>query len=76
MKYNEEGTRVLEVGGPPILLEPVSLKLSMHRKGVPLVHLLDHVGRRTGETVPVKDGVIVLDGAETRTIYYEIEYSK
>ncbi len=76
MQYNEEGTSLLDVGGPPILLEPVSLKLTLHREGIPVVHLLDHVGRRTGKSIPVTDGVIVLDGAESRTIYYEIDYSK
>lgn len=76
MKYNEDGTEVLEVGTAPILLEPVRLKLDMHRKGSPVVHILDHVGRRTGKKIPVNDNVIVLDGAASRTIYYEIEYTK
>ncbi|MFH0756741.1 MAG: hypothetical protein V2B15_05605 [Bacteroidota bacterium] len=76
MQYSENGRELLDVGGPPILLEPVRLKLAMHREGRPVVHLLDHVGRRTGKTIPVTDGVIVLDGAESRTIYYELEYGK
>jgi hypothetical protein len=76
MKYNEEGTEVLDVGEAPILLEPVHMKLTLKRKGNPAVHLLDHVGRRTGKTIPAPDGVVVLNGADTKTIYYEIEYSK
>jgi hypothetical protein len=38
------------------------------------VHVLDHDGRRTGQTVPLADGRIPLNGAKYRLIYYEIAY--
>jgi hypothetical protein len=72
MQYNRDKTELLAVGEAPVLLEPV--KVALHLKGVKAyrVHVLDHDGNRTGQTVPVQKGRAVLDSRQYKTIYYEV----
>lgn len=65
---------MVERGGPPMLVEPVRVDLTLRRPGRAVVHVLDHDGQRTGRTLPVQNGRVTLDGAKTRAVYYEIEY--
>jgi hypothetical protein len=65
---------LMDKGTAPVIVEPVVAEIRVNRTGTPTVHVLDHDGRRTGRTLPATDGRIVLDGAENKTIYYEIEY--
>ncbi len=74
MTYNADTTQLLQAGEAPVLLEPVRLTLGFARMGRPVVHVLDHDGVRTGRTVPVKAGHVQLDGARTKTMYYEVEW--
>jgi hypothetical protein len=74
MKYNEDRTELLEVGKAPVLLEPVKLSLTVNGKSAPRCTLLDHTGNKTpGQVKPVK-GVLTLDGAATKTMYYLVEF--
>ena len=63
-------------GTGPILMEPVVCELQFKRLGTPTVHILDHDGRRTGRTVDVNvaDGKFILNGGETKAVYYEVVY--
>lgn len=61
-------------GGPPMIVEPIVVDLQLKRSGKPVVHILDHDGRRTGRTLDVANGKVTLDGAQTMTVYYEIEF--
>jgi hypothetical protein len=70
--YFETDHRVLKNGGPPILLEPVKATLTITRRPIASVNVLDHDGRRTGGTLPVTDGRFTLDGTKDRAIYYEV----
>jgi len=72
--YFAPDKRVLNNGGPPILLEPVKATLTIARRPVESVNVLDHDGRRTGRTLTVKDGRFILDGAKDRAIYYEVVF--
>jgi hypothetical protein len=74
MRYRPDGRELIEVGGAPVLMEPVRLTLKLRRAGRAVVHVLDHAGRRTGRTIPVRGREVALDGARHRTLYYEIEY--
>ena len=65
---------VVAKGGPPMMVEPIIVELALKRAGDVVVHVLDHDGRRTGRTLNVSDGKLLLDGAANRTIYYEIEF--
>jgi hypothetical protein len=46
--------------------------LTIAERPIEVVNVLDHDGRRTGRTIPVKDGRFTLDGAKDKTIYYEV----
>jgi hypothetical protein len=74
MKFNSDKTELLHVGTAPILMEPVDVTvwLDDNRKGT--VHVLDHSGFRVGQTIPVKNGTIILDGTINKAIYYEIVF--
>lgn len=74
MLYNLDKTELLATGEAPILLEPVKVAMSLKGSRNPTVYVLDHVGNRTGRQVPVKNGKMILDGAEYKTIYYEIAF--
>jgi hypothetical protein len=74
MAYNADTTQLLQPGEAPILLEPVRLTLGFGRKGRPVVHVLDHDGVRTGRIVLVKGSIIELNGGQTKTMYYEVEW--
>ncbi len=68
------GRKLLKKGSSPILMEPVQAELNIKREGKATVHVLDHDGRRTGETLPMKDGNVLLDGASTQAVYYEVVF--
>jgi len=73
MRYLEG--RLLEKGKAPIKMEPVELSLKIEREGTPTLHILDHDGNRTGETIAIsQDDVFEIDGAQTQTVYYELTY--
>jgi len=65
--YSEDGTRLLEVGGPPLMLEPV--RATIRWKGLDLseVTALDAAGRPLGRPVP-------LEGAEADTFRIDGRY--
>jgi hypothetical protein len=66
------GRTLLKKGTSPIRMEPVKAELILKRPGKPTVYVLDHDGRRTDKTVPVRDGKILLDAAKTQAVYYEV----
>jgi len=65
---------LIQRGSAPILMEPVVCELTLKRQGTPKIHILDHDGRRTGKTLDLANGKVLLDGGETKAVYYEIEY--
>jgi hypothetical protein len=67
------GRTLLRRGSSPIRMEPVKATLEIKRPGA-TVHVLDHDGRRTDRYVPVGNDRVILDGAKTRTVYYEIVF--
>jgi hypothetical protein len=74
MQYTPDGKELLQVGQAPLLLEPVQATIFLKRPGKAILHLLDHVGHRTGKSMAVKKGKVFLDGATSQTLYYELEY--
>ncbi len=75
MKYNEDGTELLEAGDAPVRMEPVSFELRFDRTDLQAVHILDHSGNRTGRVIAPEDGLIRIVGSDTQTIYYELEFN-
>lgn len=52
MRYNEDGSEVLNVGNEPMLLKPVQATILIKRREIRAVHVLDEQGRRTAQTIP------------------------
>ncbi len=73
MRFNEAGDELLELGTPPMLIEPVVAEIAIEGRTVRAVRVLDHDGRRTERTLPVADGRFTIDGTRDRAFYYEIE---
>jgi hypothetical protein len=74
MKFSPDGAMMLSPGRPPIVMEPVKARIAVRKQGSPRVILLDHDGRITGQTIPVEDGAITIDGGRDKTPYYLIRY--
>jgi hypothetical protein len=73
MRYSADGKALDAVGTAPIILEPVRASITLNRPAR-TVNILDHDGRRTGRSLPVKGRSINLDGATDKTMYYEVVY--
>jgi hypothetical protein len=72
-RYNADGTRLEQLGGPPLLMEPVQGVIRLKGRRPTTVRPLDVYGVPRPETVPIqKDGAFVLSG-EYRTYYYEVK---
>ena len=65
---------VIDNGKPPILLEPVKATITIAGRKVAAVNILDHNGRRTGKTLPVKNGQFTINGAQDKALYYEVVF--
>jgi hypothetical protein len=70
--YNEDGTKLLETGGPPLLLEPVQATLTF--KGAPLssVNVVDIYGVPTARQVERTNNTFEIDGRYA-TCYYQVK---
>ncbi|MCL1887474.1 MAG: hypothetical protein FWF96_01210 [Kiritimatiellaeota bacterium] len=66
--------KIIRQGGGPVLAEPVEAVVTFRRGGSPTVNILDLDGRRTGKTLPARDGVFAFDTAESKTVYFEVVY--
>ncbi len=66
--------RILDPGKGPVVMEPVKAEISIRKKGTPTVVLLDHNGRKTEKTLPVKEGAFEIDGARDKACYYLVSY--
>ncbi len=66
--------RILERGSEPILLEPVRAEISIRRPDSAKVYLLDHSGRKTDRTLPIRDGKFEINGESDQTCYYLISF--
>jgi len=70
--YNEDGTNLIETGGPPLLLEPVQATLTF--KGDPLtsVNVVDVYGVPTAQKVERTDNSFEINGRYA-TYYYQVK---
>jgi hypothetical protein len=72
--YNADGTKLIETGGPPLLLEPVQATITF--KGAPLtsVKVVDVYGVPTARHVERTGNAFAIDGRYA-TYYYEVKRS-
>lgn len=75
MKYKyTEGEDILEtVGEAPLLVEPVSAKITFRAMRFSSATALDHDGRITDKTLPVRRGKLILNGSKNKTIWYLVK---
>ncbi len=69
--YSEDGTELIEVGEPPLLLEPVQASLRFEGEAIESVRVVDIYGVPTDQEVPHSDNTFRIDG-RYRTYYYEV----
>jgi len=74
MEFTDAGDGLLNRGKPPILMESVKATITIDRPGATKLRLLDHDGLRTESTLPLQDGVVVIDTARDKTPYYLLEF--
>jgi hypothetical protein len=74
MKFSPDGAMMLAPGRSPVLMEPVKATISVRRSGKPQVIVLDHDGRLTDQTVPIRNGTFTIDAARDRSPYYLLRY--
>lgn len=74
MRYAADEPELIAVGETPVLLEPVKTELHLQNVRKGKVNILDHAGRRTGESFRFRKNTVLLDGARHQALYYEIEF--
>lgn len=72
-EFNADWSKLVQVGGPPLLMEPVEAALLLAGSIPTSVTPLDGYGMATGATVPIEsDGRFTIDG-RYEAYYYEIK---
>ncbi len=71
-RYNEDGTRLLEAGRPPLLLEPVQADITLKGPDVSSVRTVDIYGVPTDREVEREGNSFTIDG-RYQTYYYEVK---
>ena len=56
------------------MLEPVKATIGIPGRQIAAVNVLDHDGKRTGQTLDVVNGTFAIDGARDRALYYEVVF--
>jgi hypothetical protein len=74
MEYNKDGTKLLAVGTSPVKMEGVEADIHFKDNRKPVIHVLDHIGRKTGNTIGYRGNRFKLDGATFQTCYYLLEF--
>src|SRR5690606_20686671 len=74
MQYNEDKTELIDLGKAPLLVEAVNVELTLPEGRNFEVHILDHVGNRTGRYLNNTGRTILINGRETNAIYYEVVF--
>jgi len=74
MKLSGSGDEIIERGQAPIQMEPVRARITIDRPGRSTVRLLDHDGRRTDQTLSMRNGAFEIEGAVDETPYYLVEF--
>ncbi len=70
--YSDDGKKLLALGGPPLLLEPVEATLSLAGDRPREVRPLDIYGVPKSESIPIDPSGSFTIGGRYRTYYYEV----
>ncbi len=66
--------KVIQIGRPPILMQPVQADISLKNKKTATVYVLNQDGQRTDKTIAINKGTFSIDTANDKTLYYEVVY--
>jgi hypothetical protein len=72
-KYTEDETILESVGDAPLLVEPVHAEITFRNSKFSKATALDHDGRMTEKTIPVRKGRLVLEGSKNKTVWYLVQ---
>jgi hypothetical protein len=70
--YNEDGTELLETGGPPLLLEPVQATINFKGRSIDSVKPVDIFGVPTDKQIEHTDNTFAIDGRYA-ACYYQVK---
>jgi hypothetical protein len=70
--YNDDGTELLETGGPPLLLEPVQATIMFKGAQLSSAKVVDVYGVPTAQDIECADNTFEIDGRYA-TYYYEVK---
>lgn len=70
--YNNDGTELIETGGPPLLLEPIQANITLKGGPVTSVNVVDVYGVPTNQQVERASNTFTIDGRYA-TYYYEVK---
>lgn len=76
MDFSEDGTKLLQVGQGPVLLEPIYATLDLGQRRAREVRVLDHAGQPTGNTLPLRNNRVTIDTADDQTPYYQVVWAQ
>jgi len=71
-QYNADGTQLLAIGGPPLLMEPVQATITLKGPAPKSVEVLDIYGVPNGQHVKTDGSAFTIDGSY-RTYYYHVK---
>src|SRR6185437_8629864 len=66
--------KIQDNGKSPILMEPVKASVMLTGRPIRAVNILDQDGKRTGRTISVAKDGFAIDGAQDKTLYYELVF--
>ena len=69
--YNSDGTELISIGGPPLLLEPVQATLTFSGDPIVAVNILNEYGVVVGTVDDVNGNTVIIDG-RWKTLWYEV----
>lgn len=70
--YNQDGTKLLTLGGTPLLMEPVQATLSFKGESIISAKVVDVYGVPTEQSIERNGNTVTIDG-RYQTFYYEIK---
>ncbi len=70
-QYNADGTQLIAIGGPPLLMEPVQATITLKGAAPKTVEVLDIYGVPNGKQVKTSGNAFTIDGTY-KTYYYHV----
>ena len=73
-EYGNDTTKLVQVGGAPLLMETISAEITIHDNRNFKVFALDHDGIKTTAELPVENQFFTVDGSKDKALWYLIQF--